>query len=102
MGIAVGQIGLAVNDFLNLTPAEFDAIYQEWWKLSESKYKAGWEQTRVIAYGVVRQYDEKNKFPTPLHFLRFPWESETKAVEQKELSKAEQEKRFRLLAARWK
>lgn len=101
MGVAVGQMGLSVNEWLNLTPVEFDAVWQAWNTAAENEFKARWEQTRTIAYTIARQNDVKNKIPTPVRFMPFPWDAE-KQSKPVTLTREEQEARFRYLAEKWK
>ena len=47
MGVALGCIHLSLDDFLRLTPEEFDDIYKAYSDDREAVYRSGWEQTRI-------------------------------------------------------
>jgi len=47
--IALGQLGLSLDDFLDLTPFEFTEVYKSYIEKEEAKYRVSWMQTQIIA-----------------------------------------------------
>ena len=103
MGIAIGKIGMSLNDFKRLDSYEFAAIFNSYMEKQESEYKASWEQTRSLAYCIVKPYLKKefqNKSSHDLYPL--PWDKEKDKKEDKKdvpkLTAEEQRERMRKLA----
>ena len=48
--MAVGRMGLSVQEFATLTPAEFDSIYNEWRDGKDFEARGEWERCRWICY----------------------------------------------------
>lgn len=74
--MAIGVIGLSLNDACSLTLEEFNAVYEEWNILETARYRAGWEQARFIAHCALMPNAKKGFLPTDL--IRFDWDTETK------------------------
>lgn len=72
LGIGVGQIGLGVDEFWDLTFEEFAAINKAYIDKVEREYRADWEQARYISYCAVLPHSKRINKPTDL--LRFNWE----------------------------
>jgi len=85
LGIAVGCIGLTVEDFSSLTPTQFDSIYAEWKKRQDALLEEEWKQTRFIVWSSLRPYSEKLKvtdvFPLPSDNVK---EVPDEAIEQED------------------
>ena len=81
--MAVGQIGLGVNEFYDLTFDEFAAIAEAYHKMQEQEYRNGWEQTRFIAYHAVVPHTGKRKIRIT-DIARFHWERQKVELPNKE------------------
>ena len=46
----MGRVGMSREDFLQLTPEEFEAVLAQYARLREEQMHAGWEQARMIAF----------------------------------------------------
>jgi len=104
MGIAVGQMGMQLNDFLEFTPLEFQLVYEKYMERENANYRTTWEQSRFIAFITAKTQDTKNKLHQPEDLVRFAWEEgKTKSTHKlSQQEKEDREKRFRLLAEKWK
>lgn len=80
-GLALGCIGLTSLEFRDLTPDEFDAVYQQWNLLETSRSRAAWEQSRLVAHCAVMPHVRRSISPTDL--VRFDWDNDTKAIAEK-------------------
>lgn len=96
--MAVGQIGMRLNDFCALTPSEFRSVHGRWQEAEEARERAGWERARMLATYAVQPYSKKRLKPSDL--MTFPWERpDTKNAAAPERSSAE---RMKELEARLK
>jgi hypothetical protein len=76
LAIALGRIGISYNDFIALTPFEFNKIYDSWYKWQEQMMRERWEQTRFIAMTNITPHSRKKLKATDI--IRFPWDVEKK------------------------
>lgn len=74
--MAIGVIGLSLDDACGLTLEEFNAVYDEWNTLETARYRAGWEQARFMAHCALMPNAKKRFLPTDL--VQFDWDIETK------------------------
>lgn len=77
MGIALGQIGLDIETFYQLTPDEFEEIYERWAEARDSDFKNRWHQTRKICFWAAGPYMKKGS--TEQSVMKFPWEKKGKS-----------------------
>lgn len=99
LGIALGQMGMSVEDFDQLTPTQFAITYKWYLKRVEIECKRSWEQTRYILTGILAPYSKKSLAPTDI--MNFEWDEKEVA---RELTKEEIEntrKRFEELERLW-
>lgn len=85
MGIAIGNIGMLLDDFLRLEVPEFHAIYRAWKDAEEQKDRDAWERARMVATICIQPYSKKNLSPKKV--LHLPWDEEqhhTEAVSKEE------------------
>lgn len=66
MGVALGCIHLSLDDFLRLTPEEFDDIYKAYSDDREAVYRSGREQTRILAAIVIAPHVKRPPSPQEL------------------------------------
>lgn len=74
MGIAVGNIGIAYNDFCCLTLDEFSHIYKAYSERLEAQHMDNWERMRMLACICIQPYAKKGL--TPRSLLPLPWDNE--------------------------
>ena len=46
MGLAMGCVGMCLNDFCRLTPSEFTAVFEAWQQKETYAERRQWEQVR--------------------------------------------------------
>ena len=95
LGIAMGCIGMSMDDFCRCTPSEFYAAYEAWNEMQTSRERGRWERIRMQCLCSMQPYS-KSKL-TPHDIMRFPWEDKhLPQVEKKEkLSREEIMDRYR-------
>ena len=81
MGIALGCMGLGMEDFRNLTLAQFDSIYRAWHEQEQSRYRMLWQQTRIIALYTLMPHSKKKLNEQDI--MRFPWEEKCSKIVKK-------------------
>ncbi len=87
--MAVGMIGMRLDDFLSLTPQEFEAINEAWRKNEEEHDKVEWERMRMLACITIQPHVKGHMRPQKL--LPFPWEK-PKVVRGEDMSLEERQK----------
>ena len=80
MGLAVGDIGMTLDDFCRCTPAEFTAVAEAWRKAGERRERSGWEQTRMQCLCMLQPYSRHRLSPRDV--MRFPWDEEESQTEK--------------------
>ncbi|MGQ1889129.1 hypothetical protein ACT29H_01675 [Thermophagus sp. OGC60D27] len=95
-GIAIGQMGLGLDTFLNMTPFEFAEAWQLWVKNKEHEERLAWERTRMQVFWTICPPQKKQI--TPYDINRFPWEREIKTPHDAPMSTQE---RFEMLKKKW-
>lgn len=98
MGIAIGNIGMLLDDFFRLEVPEFHAIYNAWKEQEEQKDRDSWERARMIATICIQPYSKKSLSPKKV--LHLPWDDECHHVEV--VSKEEDKRRLSALMAKIK
>lgn len=66
-------MGITLDDLESLTPGEFNAAHEAWITLEESRYRAGWEQSRYVAYHSIAPHAKRGFKITDLG--KFEWET---------------------------
>lgn len=94
MGYALGAVGLTLDDFCRLTPAEFGAVCQSWRDTEERRMKDAWERMRLLAVITTQPHVKKKLEPKKL--LPFPWEKPEKPKAEV-VSREEAKRRFEKL-----
>lgn len=95
-------MGLSVQEFSCLTPAEFDAIYSEWRAGQEAEMQGKWERCRWICYYAVKPYATKTLHLTDI--LKFEWD-ESRGKGAKKMTKRQREasrKKIKKVIELWK
>lgn len=92
MGVAIGNIGMLVSEFLDMDMDEFRAVYQAWNEREEMREQSAWERTRILATMCVQPYSKKRLSPKDV--LPLPWDKERKKSVSEVVSKEEAKKRL--------
>jgi len=71
-GIALGCVGMSLDDFARCTPSEFWSICEQWRSMEDGRMRDGWEQTRFVAVAMLQPYSKKTLKPHDVAV--FPWE----------------------------
>ena len=73
LGMAVGCIGMSVDDFCRCTPLEFRAIHEAWADNERRKERGAWERTRMQCTTMLQPYSRHRLDPEDV--LRFEWDN---------------------------
>lgn len=74
LGIAVGCMGMSLDDFMSCTPAEIAAIHEQWLNYGIAREHVQWERARMMCMCMLQPY-AKNTL-SPRDVMVFPWELE--------------------------
>ncbi len=85
-GFALGCIGLSREDFLELTPEEFNAVVWQWQRMEESRNRTAWEQARLSGFLAVLPYSGK-RVKMPHDLFAFVWETSRSNKKRSESAK---------------
>ena len=97
----MGRVGMSREDFLQLTPEEFEAVLAQYARLREEQMHTGWEQARMIAFSAVAPHSKRVRRPTDL--LKFEWDGKPIRKEEDErMTLDERRKLMDELAEKWK
>lgn len=65
----MGCMGMRVDDFLALTPQQFDTVYGTWKDRQDMLMESEWQQTRMMIWGILKPYSKSlvpsDIFPLP-------------------------------------
>lgn len=70
--MAVGCIGMTVDDFCRCTPSEFSAVYEGWAEAEQRRERAAWERARLQCTCMLQPYSKHRL--DPQNVFRFTWE----------------------------
>jgi hypothetical protein len=90
--LALGEIGLEIDQFYYLTPREFYNLLRGYRKKEFDKEKIQWDRVRLQIYYSVLPYSKDKKL-SPMDVLTFPWEEQAHA-RRKPKTRAELEQLF--------
>lgn len=82
---------MSEDDFARCTPAEFNAIVEQWRKQEEAKERGEWERNRWLAMCFLQPWSKKQLNIEDI--CVFPWEISKKTPEES-LSETERQKRY--------
>lgn len=74
LGIAVGCIGMSIEDFCRCTPLEFESIYNAWHEHEESVIQEEWERVRLATTILLQPNSKKRLYPKDV--MKLPWDTE--------------------------
>ncbi len=72
LGIAMGCIGMSMDDFCRCTPSWFYKVYEAWHEREQRLEQAGWERTRMQCLCMLQPYSKKKLQARDV--MQFPWE----------------------------
>lgn len=84
LGIAMGCIGMSMDDFCRCTPLEFNEAYEAWQEMQQAQERGAWERMRMQCLCSLQPYS-KDKLRAE-DIMRFPWESEERKAKGEESS----------------
>lgn len=87
MGIALGCIGMSMQDFERCTPSEFKATFDAWNELHERDGRIEWERVRMLCFCSLQPFSKKELSLTDV--MVFPWEKEETKNERREETREE-------------
>lgn len=94
-GIALGCIGMSLDDFARCTPSEFYAAYTSWQKMRDADRRDSWERMRILGACTLQPYSRKQLQGHDV--ITLPWDKETdrpQTARQPQLSREETLARF--------
>ena len=94
-GVAVGQMGMSNEDFLNSDFKEVLDAIKGFQIYEQNKFRNQWEQTRWLATISLQPYSGKGKTIKMTDLIQFDWEKQEKP-KTRELSKEQIEWRKRM------
>lgn len=94
------MIGIGLNDFMALTPQEFEAAARQWRDWQDMTLHQAWEQSRLTGFLAVLPYTGK-KVNNPKDFYPFPWERKQKKSETHDVEQLSFEEKFKQLEDRY-
>lgn len=92
MGIALGCIGMSMQDFERCTPSEFKAIFDAWNRGRERLERSEWERVRMSCLCALQPYSKKKLNATDI--MKFPWEKQEANNERREETREEVNARY--------
>ena len=92
MGIALGCIGMSMQDFERCTPSEFKATFDAWNRGRERLERSEWERVRMSCLCALQPYSKKKLNATDI--MKFPWEKQEANNERREETREEVNARY--------
>ena len=90
--MAVGRIGMSIDDFCRCTPSEFSAIAESWNEGEQLKERAAWERTRLQCTCMLQPYSRHGLEPRDV--LRFAWDDDQNGDDTEKLSAKQIREKF--------
>ena len=87
IGIAMGCIGMSIEDFERCTPSEFRAIYEMWQRQMEKEERGAWERMRMLGTCMLAPYSKRRLEAKDV--MRFPWDEEEKSERENQTESKE-------------
>lgn len=96
--MAVGCIGMSIDDFDRCTLFEMEVIIESWRQCREAEIHAGWEQARFSALHAIMPYSKRKLKLTDV--ARFPWE-EARERKERKASEVSTRERYEEIVKLW-
>lgn len=74
MGIAMGCMGMSMDDFCRCAPSEFYAAWEAWEEMQQRTERGMWERARMQCLCALQPYSKKTLRAQDV--MQFPWEKE--------------------------
>ena len=99
--MAVGCIGMPLEEFSKLYFEEFEGIFKAWREMNDAQERDAWERTRILATICIQPHVGKKI--TPKQILPLPWDKDYRKsrTDEPELTAEEQKARFDELRKRF-
>ena len=78
LGIAMGCIGMSMDDFGRCTPSEFYEVYGAWIDHQQARERTRWEMVRTECLCTLQPYSPKKLSPEDV--MEFEWDKEKNAA----------------------
>lgn len=102
IGMALGRMGMRLDDLRRLTVGEFEESVRQWMEKEEAKYHDEWERMRLLA--TISMMPHTKKHVTPHGLLPLPWDTKgpvkSKRKKTPAMYKESQRRRFEYLMTR--
>lgn len=99
VGVAVGCIGLSMDDLRRLTISEFETVVKHWTNERQRQHREEWEGMRLLATIIIQPHVRRKIAAKKL--LPLPWDKPDRPkLESTIMDKAEQRHRFEKLVSR--
>lgn len=90
--MAVGRIGMSIDDFCRCTPLEFSAIAESWNDGEQHRERVAWERTRLQCTCMLQPYSRHKLKPQDV--LQFAWDCDHIEDESEKLTTKQIRERF--------
>ena len=74
MGMAMGCVGMSLEDFERCTPSEFHAVWECWSEKEHRRERGEWERVRMECLCSLQPWSKKKLRAGDI--MEFPWERE--------------------------
>jgi hypothetical protein len=91
-------MGLRIDEFMGLSPAEFDSIYQAYKEKETTRNRESWEQARMMSWAAIRPYAKANTKPSDV--MKLPWDKKKETSSKRPAPKSTKE-RFEQISKKW-
>jgi hypothetical protein len=85
-------MGMALNDFLRLTPKEFSLICERWNEKEDARERSEWERTRMTCLCLLQPHSKKQLKAEDV--MSFAWDSKPDRTTGEEVSREDKLRRF--------
>lgn len=92
MGIALGCIGMSMQDFERCTPSEFHTVFDAWNRRREMLERGEWERVRMLCLCNLQPYSKKKLQASDI--MEFPWEKQKEKADTPKETREEINRRF--------
>lgn len=102
MAVALGCIGMSLDDFCRCTPSEFYAVWDAWERMEQQRERQRWEQTRTQCLCALQPYSTHKLQPEDV--MKFEWDHEAeqpKGEEAPHMTHEEEMARYREIKRQW-
>ena len=95
MAVAVGKIGMRIEEFYDLTYDEYLSILNAYNEKVQDKHRDDWERARRIAFHSMLPHVKKGAMKAVEDAFPLPWDEEVKAERTRKMKKIKYHKKYR-------